>query len=87
MTKAKAVLRWTKDCAVSFEAVKERILKHQKLCFMDYDLPIDVQGEGVRTWLRVMIYEVKEGMERPAVFDSKPFSTAERKWKVLNQEL
>ena len=47
MTKAKAVLRWTKDCAVSFEAVKERILKRQKLYFMDYDLPIDVQVKAL----------------------------------------
>ena len=87
MTKANVVFRWTKDCAAAFDAVKERILKHQKLYFMDYDLPIYVRVDASELGCGAMLYQVKEGLERPAAFGSKTFSATEQKWSVLEQEL
>ena len=91
LTRKGQKFNWTtsgvKSCQHAFEAVKETIVKNQKLHFIDYALPIFVRTDASEAGCGAQLFQVKDGREVTCSYLSKTFTDTEARWSVFEQEL
>ena len=78
LTRKGQKFNWTtsgvKSCQHAFEAVKETIVKNQKLHFIDYALPIFVRTDASEAGCGAQLFQVKDGREVTCSYLSKTFT-------------
>jgi hypothetical protein len=87
MTRKNVTFLWTAEHQECFEEIKRRILRNQKLAFLDYSLPIFVRTDASKLGCGAQLFQVVNGRERTVSYLSKAFTPTESRWSVLEQEL
>jgi len=87
MTRKNITFLWTAEHQECFEEINRRILRNQKLAFLDYSLPIFVRTDASKLGCGAQLFQVVNGRERTVSYLSKAFTPTESRWSVLEQEL
>jgi hypothetical protein len=80
------VLRWTPEAENAFEEIKRAIDSCQTIFFLNPTDPVFLQTDASDYGVGAYLFQMVDGVERPAAFLSKSLSGAELNWTTQEKE-
>ena len=83
---SKAKVVWTGRETLSFEALKESLVKATTLAFPDHELPFEIHPDACEYGIGAALVQRNEETERPIAFASRLLSQAEKNDSITEKE-
>ena len=88
LTEKTAVFKWTTDCQVAFEKLRQQLVSPPILAFPDYQKPFILDTDASNLGIGAVLSQVQDdGQERVIAYGSRVLSKAERRYCVTRREL
>jgi len=83
----KKQIQLTDSAKASIDKIKEILTSDICLALADYKLPFNLYVDASDVGTGLMITQIFDGVERPILYDSKKFDTAQRNYNTKDREL
>ena len=77
---------WSKECSISFQELRSRLVAAPILAFPDFSKPFLLDTDACETGIGAVLSQEHDGLERVVAYASRTLSKAERKYCVTMQE-
>ena len=78
--------QWTKECAASFHALKERLVSAPVLCYPNFHNTFTLTTDASDVGLGAVLTQEEHGRERVVAYASRSLTKVERRYSVTERE-
>ncbi|XP_044843600.1 uncharacterized protein LOC123349509, partial [Mauremys mutica] len=79
-------VRWTAECEVAFQTLKDRLCQEPVLYSPDFDKPFILQTDASKTGVGAVLSQDMEGGDHPVIYLSRKLFPRERNYSVIEKE-
>ena len=87
LTSKKVQFKWTEECQVAFDTLKQKLVQAPILMFPNFDLPFSVLSDASQYSVGYVLAQTVEGTERVIAYGGHALDSTQQNYTVTEKEL